>query len=88
MATSTAVARPCHSCGVLVYDLIHERTRRSAPIEVEAATDGNISIDLEAGTYRVVGPDMQRRIEVGRHLNHFAVCPAAMSYRGGRIRGR
>ncbi len=81
MPQTAIKARPCGSCGVLVYDLIHEGTRRPAPIEVDPSPEGNIAIDLAAGTYRVVGLDMRRRLEAQRHLNHFASCAFAKRYR-------
>lgn len=88
MATSTTVARPCYSCGVLVYDLKHVGTLRVAPIEAEPSAEGNIAIDLEAGTYRLTGRDL-RYPERVHWINHFAKCPAAAKYRTGRpLRGR
>jgi hypothetical protein len=82
------VARPCHSCGVMVYDLRHIETKRIAPIEVAPSASGNIAIDLEAGTYLLTGRDF-RYPEREHFINHFANCPAALKYRAGRpLRGR
>jgi len=80
-------ARPCHSCGVLIFDLKHIHTHRLAPIEAEPAADGNIVIDLEAGTYRLTGRDLRYPEQV-RWINHFVRCPQAQKFRGGHPRGR
>jgi hypothetical protein len=87
--TETAIkARACRSCGVLVYDLIHEGTRRPAPIEVDPNAEGNIAIDLSAGTYRVTGRELRHPDRI-HYRSHFASCPAAEKYRAGRpLRGR
>jgi len=88
MALVTVNARPCYSCGTLVYDLEHVGTHRRAPIEVEPTTYGNIAIDLEAGTYRLTGRDL-RHPERLHYRSHFASCPAAEKFRAGRpLRGR
>lgn len=86
MTTTTVQARPCRACGVLVYDLRHVDTQRHAPIEVEQVANGNVLIDLEAGTYRLTGRDF-REPERMAHVNHFARCPEAAKFRGDR-RGR
>lgn len=88
MATTTVVARPCHSCKTMVYDLRHVDTHRLAPIEAEPAADGNIAIDLEAGTYRLTGRELRHPDRV-HYISHFARCPAAEQFRAGRpLRGR
>jgi hypothetical protein len=71
-------AKQCRSCQTWVWFLRNDSTGRVAPIEVIVPDDhrGNCSVDLEAGTYRVLhnalghhGGDI--------HRNHFASCPAA-----------
>lgn len=79
-------ARPCRSCGVMVFDLRHVDTNRHAPIEAEPVADGTIVIDLTAGTYRHVGHDFQFPDLPRRYRNHFATCPEAQRYRGRRAR--
>jgi hypothetical protein len=76
--------RKCRSCPAMVIDLIHERTGKRAPIEVEYSAKGNIEIDLLEGTYRVVaGQALERARASGRELrlNHFASCGAAREWR-------
>jgi len=88
MGTASGIfARPCRSCGTLVLDLRHEGTGRHAPIESEPVPDGNIAIDLEAGTYRLVGHDLRSRAKA-QYVNHFARCPEPGRFRRGRPVGR
>ena len=44
-------SRACRSCGAEVWDLRHIRTGNTAPIEVRLSPGGNVTVDLEAGTY-------------------------------------
>lgn len=85
MSATVATARPCRSCDVMVLDLRHERTGRHAPIEVEPVQGGNIAIDLEAGTYRLLLLS-DIRVPGPRYRNHFAACPEALRFRGRRAR--
>lgn len=67
----------CRSCHAPVIRLDHERTGNEAPIDRDPTPDGNIAIDLEAGTYRIV-PKAERDQYVGQlRKNHFATCPQA-----------
>jgi hypothetical protein len=59
---------PCRSCGQLVYWLRHATTGNRAPIEAERVGNGNVSCDLEAGTYTLVEPGR------GTQVNHVARC--------------
>ena len=83
---SPPTARPCRACGVLIYDLRHIETGRHAPIESAPIDKGNVAIDLETGTYRIVGVDFRPGHEaIGqRFRNHFASCPAAKRFRAGK----
>jgi hypothetical protein len=63
----------CRSCGAAVYWLRNDSTGNLSPIEAEPAANGNLKVDLEAGTYRVI-----RKLEDSsdpRYINHFATCP-------------
>lgn len=82
-APAMLTARPCRACGTMIYDLRHLDTGRHAPIEVEPVTNGNVVVDLEAGTYRLAGIDFRYPVGV-RHRNHFAACPEAAKFRAGR----
>jgi len=69
----------------MVFDLRHVTTNRHAPIEATPRPDGNIAIDLEAGTYRLVGRDFRPgRESSDRYRSHFANCPEAAKFRAGR----
>jgi glucose dehydrogenase len=68
-----------------VWDLRHVGTGNLAPINAAPAPDGNIHVDLEAQTYRLVGRDFRPGHETtDRYLNHFATCPAAAAWRARR----
>ena len=43
----------CRSCNAEVYWLKHEKTGKAAPINVGGDPQGNITVSLSAGTYRV-----------------------------------
>jgi hypothetical protein len=78
----TTQARACRSCGAQVYDLRNVGTGNLAPVDVAVVPDGTIRIDLEAGTYRIVGRDFRAGMEsADRHKSHFATCPQAASWR-------
>lgn len=70
-------------CKAEVYMLRYPKTGNVAPIDVESTADGNIAIDLDAGTYEIVPKD-ERAFRDQLHLNHWATCesPAARRRRG------
>ncbi len=74
----------CGSCETPIYWLNHERTGKPAPIEAEPSPTGNIDIDLEAKTYRVIPRAMLAVGHGPAHLNHFASCPDADGFRSAR----
>jgi len=70
--------KQCRSCGEHVWFLRNDATGRVAPIEVMVPKDhrGNCTVDLEAGTYRVLSKGLAPHLgEI--HLNHFTRCPSA-----------
>lgn len=79
--------RPCSSCGAPVLDLKHERTGHLAPIDAQPlAHGGNIVVDLEAGTYRVLDAKERQAHYAqsprsGLYKSHFATCPDAPQFR-------
>ncbi len=82
---ATPHPRRCNVCPAYVYDLVHERTRGLAPIDVDPVREGgNIIIDLDRGEYAVAGSGLWR------HLNHFVTCESAAAFRGhpGAVRAR
>lgn len=88
MSVTAVAARPCRACGAPVYDLRHVDTNRHAPIDAVPVGDGNIAVDLEAGTYRHVGYDFKFPDLPNRHKNHFATCPQAPAFRRRRHAAR
>lgn len=74
-------ARPCRSCGVMVYDLRHPRTGKIAPIEVATSEKGNVRIDLSSGFYYIITQRQENLFgNEELRLNHFVTCPAASSW--------
>ena len=76
----------CRSCNAEVYWLKHEKTGKAAPINVGGDPQGNITVSLSAGTYRVEGPERlsEMRHEILPeilHTNHFSTCPAAGAWK-------
>lgn len=69
------VDRRACACGAALYMLRHWKTGKRAPITVERFEDGNATIDLEAGTYAIVGKGHPRP-EGGLHRNHWIDCTA------------
>lgn len=80
-----AVSRPCGTCKAPIYDLVHARTGKLAPIDAEPDPAGNIMIDLDAGSYVIVG---KTTTGAARHVNHWATCPDADRWRQRRAAGR
>jgi hypothetical protein len=66
-AVNVADVQPCRTCGAGVLWLKHERTGKVAPIDARVYADGNVVVDLDAGTYRIVAPQEA-------HKNHLATC--------------
>ena len=72
------------NCDTEIVWLESNKTGKKAPIEDEAVYEGNIRVDLDAGTYKVLAnPDIGRARLAGEklHLNHFARCPDQGSFR-------
>jgi hypothetical protein len=69
----------CRSCGTRIYWLMHEVTGKRAPIDAESREGGNVAVDLEHGTYRIVPATGQPA-----YTNHFATCqqPAVWRQKG------
>jgi len=75
--------RACRSCQVEVYDLLYLRTGKTAPIEVRPSANGNVLIDLEAGTYSIVTGEalaLAGRGQAELHVNHYVSCPQAAAW--------
>ena len=74
----------CRSCDAPIFMLKHAETGKYNPINVEPAPNGNLSLDLEKETYRLLsGPVLQVAQESGcdLHISHFATCKFAKQYR-------
>ena len=83
----------CRSCGARVYWLKNATTGLLAPIDAEPVADGNVTVDLDAGTYALLpkdlflfepetpGPVHQPR---PRHKSHFATCTDPAKHRKPR----
>lgn len=69
--THDLIPRRCRYCPAEVYDLRHERSMQRAPITVATFANGNVAINEETRTYRIVPPGP------GLHKNHFSDCPGA-----------
>jgi hypothetical protein len=62
----------------------HARTGRPAPVDAEPVTPGNIDLDQEAGTFRIVtGAELAAAHAEGRKLwiSHFATCTDPAAFR-------
>ena len=85
----------CRSCGAEVFWLKHEKTGKPAPINVGGDLQGNITVSLADGTYRVEGRERLSEIRAGilpeiLHTNHFQTCSSAGAWRrhgGSGFRG-
>lgn len=78
------VEQACQACEAPIFWLRHERTGRWAPIEAEPRSDGNILVDLEGETYRIVDaePPLPGIEPVAAlRLNHFARCLDAKRFK-------
>lgn len=67
-------------CKAAIYRLRYPATGKSAPIDVDPVSNGNIAIDLDAGTYEIVPKD-QRAARDGLHVNHWATCESSIARR-------
>ncbi len=70
----------CRSCRAPIYWLKHWATGKLAPVDAGAVPDGNLVLDLEAGSYCVLHKNLFETDERPRHKNHFATCPDAQRY--------
>jgi hypothetical protein len=61
-------------CNKEIYWLVNEKTEKKAPIDAMPDPNGNLVVNLPAGTYRVVGPGE------GQYVNHFATCLFAREF--------
>jgi hypothetical protein len=67
----------CRACGAAILWVVHQRTGRPAPLELDP--EGGWEIEGEA--YRLASPDTPR----GRwYTNHFGTCPEASRFRRRR----
>lgn len=60
--------------------LVNEQTGKRAPIESAPDERGNILVNLERGTYRILPADEHEAHRGWLHLNHFATCPQAKDW--------
>jgi hypothetical protein len=78
----------CRSCPTEILWLASPSTGRTAPIEAQPHSEGNIRLDLARRQYEVLTLDVLKAARAAGeqlHRNHFMSCPAAKSYlRGGR----
>jgi len=74
----------CRSCRAPVWRLRNDNTGNTAPIEQRADPTGNVLVDLDAGTYHVLGRPADRLAAraagMTLHRNHFAGCPQARQW--------
>lgn len=70
----------CKDCGAEIHWRSHQRTGRSAPINVEPDPTGNIVL-LPGEKYRIA---IERDPDSILHTNHFATCPFAKKFRVNR----
>lgn len=73
----------CRWCGRKVFWLNHERTGKRAPIDAYPSPNGNVGINQENGTYRIITAQMslEDMFSTGRYTNHWATCPEAGEHR-------
>lgn len=77
----TEISR-CRSCGESIWWLRNDSTGRMAPIEAaDPDNRGNVLVDLEAGTYRVLSRGVATPGGRALHLNHFARCREAAQWK-------
>lgn len=73
----------CRACGARIVMVRHVRTGKVAPVDEVPAERGNIEIDFDAGTYRILpAEELEARQGTGvYHTSHFATCPEAGRFR-------
>lgn len=68
----------CHDCGRPVLWLKHVTTGNKAPIDPNPSVQGNVTINLELGTYAVHGrPGL---VPGPKYTSHMQTCPYAGRY--------
>lgn len=70
----------CRSCETPIEWRSHERTRKKAPVELEAHADGNV-VKVGATRYRVLSKKEMATDPGPRYRLHFATCPEADTFR-------
>lgn len=76
---------PCRSCGAEVIWLVHARTGKPAPIDVEPVEGGNVR-RLGEGQYVIdAAPDLMGE---PRYVSHYVTCPDAERWREAAKRMR
>jgi hypothetical protein len=85
MSMQNATQRPqrCRSCGALILWLRHEESGKTAPVDAEQNPLGNILVNRDAGTYRIVPAAARDANRDWLHTNHFATCKDAPTWKGG-----
>jgi hypothetical protein len=72
------IGAQCRDCGRRILWLKHEVSLKPSPINDTPSPDGNVLINEEAGTWRVVTTHTELAEYVGRlHKHHRATCPKA-----------
>lgn len=71
----------CNTCGAPVVWATSPATRRSAPIDAEPTTDGNVEVYRHGGNvlFRVVTDTPLMPVPL--RTSHFATCPDADTWR-------
>lgn len=69
-------------CRAPVFLLKNNNTGKVSVIDMEPVAGGNVEVDIESGTYRVV-PKVERELSPfkPRHKSHFATCIVADRFR-------
>jgi hypothetical protein len=63
----------CRTCHAPILWLAHAVTQRLAPIDLAEDPAGNVVIDVDAGTYRVLAK--AEEYQGPRRTNHWQTCP-------------
>lgn len=74
------VTDECQACGASVWMLRHFRTGKTAPIDTEAAADGNVVL-VTPEVYRVTTKAEPAPAGEPLYKSHFATCPEASRFR-------
>lgn len=62
------------NCGAAIHRLRNTSTGRNGPIDAAPVANGNIIVNLAAGTYTVLGPAKAAATDQPLHLNHWMTC--------------